>query len=192
MWSHDGFTTDDNGYNWPNKGSHYCDQNKAWELFGNGILEKAWKGLNVTMFAYGQTGAGKSYTMFGYGANKGVVPMAADKLFERIRSNKDPDVTFQVTVYMVEIYMEKLQDLLIDKTKRGTAGLQIREKNKQVYVDGVTKKFVNSYEAIQQWLDFGDKQRTIGETQMNKTSSRAHTIFTIELVTVTDTQGKKS
>ncbi len=60
--------------------------------------------------------------------------------------------------------MEKLQDLLIDKNKRGTAGLQIREKNKQVYVDGVTKKFVNSYEAIQQWLDFGDKQRTIGET----------------------------
>jgi hypothetical protein len=57
-------------------------------------------------------------------------------------------VTFQVTVYMVEIYMEKLQDLLIDKNKRGTAGLQIREKNKQVYVDGVTKKFVNSYEAI--------------------------------------------
>jgi hypothetical protein len=44
--------------------------------------------------------------------------------------------------------MEKLQDLLIDKNKRGTAGLQIREKNKQVYVDGVTKKFVNSYEAI--------------------------------------------
>jgi hypothetical protein len=55
--------------------------------------------------------------------------------------------------------------LLIDKSKRkDTAGLQIREKNKQVYVDGVEKKCVNSYQGIQQWLDFGDKQRTIGET----------------------------
>jgi hypothetical protein len=82
------------------------------------MLDKAWQGLNVTMFAYGQTGSGKSYTMFGYGANRGVVPMAADKIFERINDNKDPDVSFQVTVYMVEIYMEKLQDLLVPKDKR--------------------------------------------------------------------------
>jgi hypothetical protein len=46
------------------------------------------------MFAYGQTGSGKSYTMFGYGANKGVVPMAATKIFERIGENKDPEVAF--------------------------------------------------------------------------------------------------
>lgn len=111
--------------------------------------------------------------------------MAADKIFERINDNKDPDVSFQVTVYMVEIYMEKLQDLLVPKDKR-TVQLQIREKNKQVYVDGVCKKPVNSYEAIKQWLEFGDKQRTIGETQMNKTSSRSHTVFTIELVKVTN------
>lgn len=109
------------------------------------MLNKAWKGLNVTMFAYGQTGSGKSYTMFGYGADKGIVPMAADKIFERIRDNKDPDITFQVTVYMVEIYMEKLQDLLVPKDKRSSEGLKIREKNKQVYVDGVNKKPVNSY-----------------------------------------------
>lgn len=50
----------------------------------------------------------------------------------------------------------------------------------------MSKKPVNSYAAIQQWLDFGDKQRTIGETQMNKTSSRSHTVFTIELVKVTN------
>jgi hypothetical protein len=124
--------------------------------------------------------------MFGYGADRGVVPTAADKIFERINANTDADVSFQVTVYMVEIYMEKLQDLLVPKAQRGDAGLQIREKNKQVYVDGVSKKPVSSYEAIKQWLEFGDKQRTIGETQMNKTSSRSHTVFTIELVKVTN------
>ena len=108
MWSFDGFTTDSTGYNVPNPGSNYCDQNKAWEMVGNRILDKAWGGLNVTMFAYGQTGSGKSYTMFGYGANRGVVPMAADRIFERIRANTDPNITFKVTVHMVEIYMEKI------------------------------------------------------------------------------------
>jgi hypothetical protein len=108
MWSFDGFTTDANGYNVPNPGSNYCDQNKAWEMLGTRMLDKAWQGLNVTMFAYGQTGSGKSYTMFGYGANKGVVPMAADRIFERIRANTDPSISFKVSVHMVEIYMEKI------------------------------------------------------------------------------------
>lgn len=63
-------------------------------MLGNSMLDKAWKGLNVTMFAYGQTGSGKSYTMFGYGADRGVVPTAADKIFERIHANTDPDVSF--------------------------------------------------------------------------------------------------
>ena len=108
MWSFDEFTTDANGYNVPNPGSNYCDQNKAWELVGTRMLDKAWQGLNVTMFAYGQTGSGKSYTMFGYGANRGVVPMAADRIFERIRANTDTNISFKVTVHMVEIYMEKI------------------------------------------------------------------------------------
>lgn len=77
------------------------------------------------MFAYGQTGSGKSYTTFGYGANKGIVPMAADQIFKRINANSDPGITFQVTVQMVEIYMEKIQDLLVPAAKRGEP-LQIK------------------------------------------------------------------
>jgi len=100
------------------------------------MLEKAWKGLNVTMFAYGQTGSGKSYTMFGYGANRGVVPLCANKLFERINENKDPNVEFNVLVHMVEIYMEKVQDLLIPKKDRKDP-LRIREAKGKVYVEGV-------------------------------------------------------
>lgn len=94
MWSHDGFEIDGTGYHAPLPGSDYCDQKKAWEMLGEGMLDKAWKGLNVTMFAYGQTGSGKSYTMFGYGVDRGIVPQAADKIFERIDNNKDPSVTF--------------------------------------------------------------------------------------------------
>ena len=94
MWSFDGFTTEEDGYNAANAGTQYCDQKQAWNSLGTSMLDKAWSGLNVTMFAYGQTGSGKSYTMFGYGANKGVVPVAAEKIFERISANTDADVTF--------------------------------------------------------------------------------------------------
>ena len=54
-------------------------------LLGNTVLEKAWKGLNSTLFAYGQTGAGKSYSIFGYGENKGIIPNASIELFKRIQ-----------------------------------------------------------------------------------------------------------
>jgi hypothetical protein len=145
MWSHDQFTTDASGYNSPVPGSNYCDQAKAWELMGNRMLDKAWQGLNVTMFAYGQTGSGKSYTMFGYGANRGVVPMAADRIFERIRANTDPNIEFKVTVHMVEIYMEKINDLLIDKKARGEP-LKIRENKGDIYVEGVQQKAVDNYD----------------------------------------------
>jgi len=53
-----------------------------------------WKGLNSCAFAYGQTGSGKSYSFFGYGANRGIVPMAAEKIFERISNNKDAALSF--------------------------------------------------------------------------------------------------
>jgi hypothetical protein len=61
MWSHDGFKEDDRGVFVPVK-PNYCDQQKAWDLLGTRILEKAWGGLHTTLFAYGQTGSGKSYT----------------------------------------------------------------------------------------------------------------------------------
>ena len=103
--------------------------------------------MNVTMFAYGQTGSGKSYTMFGYGANKGVVPMAADKIFERIGTNTDPNIEFRVTMHMVEIYMEKINDLLIHKADRKDS-LKIRDNKGDVYIEGVVKKPVDSFKAI--------------------------------------------
>jgi len=191
MWSHDNFTVGQDGYNSPVPGSNYCDQQKAWELLGTNMLDKSWKGLNVTMFAYGQTGSGKSYTMFGYGANRGVVPMAADRIFTKIKENKDPEVVYKVTVQMVEIYMEKINDLLIPKSQRGEP-LKIREKQGDIYVEGVMQKPVDNYDQIKQWIEFGDKNRAIDETAMNKTSSRSHTVFTIEIIKETNFQGKKS
>ena len=61
---------------------------------GEKVLDKAWKGLNCTIFAYGQTGAGKSFTTFGYKGNDGIVPQAAVRIFERISENNDPNIKF--------------------------------------------------------------------------------------------------
>ena len=83
------------------------------------------RGLNVSLFAYGQTGAGKSYSIFGYGANKGIIPMAAVEIFNEIDKNQADDVRYEVTVQMVEIYMEKIFDLLVPASKK--TPLQIRE-----------------------------------------------------------------
>ena len=81
LWSHDGFTNDATGYSVPDPGSQYCDQKKVMNLLGDKVLDSAWKGHNTTLFAYGQTGAGKSYSIFGYGENKGIIPNAATAMF---------------------------------------------------------------------------------------------------------------
>ena len=95
-------------------------------MLGEGILKKAWQGLNCTAFAYGQTGAGKSYSFFGYGANKGIIPTACTKIFEQMDANTDPKISFELTIQMVEIYCEMIQDLLVDPAKRGKP-LEIRQ-----------------------------------------------------------------
>lgn len=81
---------------------------------------------------------------------------------------------------MLEIYNEEIQDLTIDAKTRPQGGLKVRQsKILGVYVDGVKKHFVESYEQIQRIMDLGTKNRTIAATQMNATSSRAHTVITI-------------
>jgi hypothetical protein len=107
FWSFDEYHKDEDGYNHPD-GKKYKDQKWVWDKLGVTLLDNAWKGKNTTIFAYGQTGAGKSYSIFGYGANKGIVPQACVEIFNRIRNNPDKNVEFQVTVMMVEIYMDRL------------------------------------------------------------------------------------
>jgi len=105
----------------------------VWNLLGTSVLDKAWTGLNNTIFAYGQTGAGKSYSIFGYPGNKGIIPIAATELFVRIQAETDPNVRYEVTVQMVEIYMEKILDLLVPAAKR-TKDLPIKSSPAGVYV----------------------------------------------------------
>ena len=192
FWSHDGYKVLDDGYLQPVE-ENYADQKKVFDAVGRQILENAWEGYHCCLFAYGQTGSGKSYSMVGYGANKGIIPISCDEIFKRIGENTEKDKTYEVQVSMLEIYNEKVQDLLIRPDKRPQGGLKIREsKVLGIFVEGLTKYPVTSYEEISKKMDEGYNNRTIGSTLMNATSSRAHTIVTIEFRQITMFAKRKS
>jgi len=188
-WSHDEFDTEENGYMVPS-GPKYADQQKVFNDLGVGLLENAWKGFNCCVFAYGQTGSGKSYSIVGYGENKGIIPLTCADLFRRVAETQNETTAYQVQVTMLEIYNEKLRDLLNPKTAADQ--LKIRNNASGMYVENIREVAVDSYESIEKQMDVGTKNRTVGATQMNATSSRAHTVFTINFTKITKDGGAAS
>lgn len=145
------------------------------------MLTNAWDGYNSTLFAYGQTGSGKSYSVIGWNANKGIVPMFCEQLFSGITDKKSAkaDTTFEVMLSMLEIYNEVARDLLNPGGDKKN-GLKIRENPKKgFYAENLTQCPVDSYKTIEAKMNEGTKNRTIASTNMNETSSRAHTIVCI-------------
>uniref|UniRef100_A0AC35FQ69 Kinesin-like protein unc-104 n=1 Tax=Panagrolaimus sp. PS1159 TaxID=55785 RepID=A0AC35FQ69_9BILA len=178
-WSHDGYKEEKNGYLTAASHSNYADQKQVFENLGKGVLDNAWNGYNCSLFAYGQTGSGKSYSIVGTKKNKGIIPLVCEELFNRIESTKSKDVEFQVSISMLEIYCERVRDLLSSKAPP-KGGLKVREHPKQgFYVEDLTTTPVNSYKEIEKKVNEGTKNRTIAATNMNATSSRAHTIVKI-------------
>ena len=184
FWSHDGFIEEENGFLVPNSSdSPYCDQRLVYNTLGRDLLDNALKGYNVCIFAYGQTGAGKSYSIFGYNTNKGIVPMLCEELLNGKTLVCNDVKSFEMRMSMLEIYNEKIQDLLAPFEERKKEGLKIRENPQTgVYVEKLMKAPVQTYPDIEKWIEFGNKNKTVGATLMNATSSRAHTVIGIELV----------
>ncbi|XP_072041898.1 kinesin-like protein KIF28P [Amphiura filiformis] len=184
-WSHDGFTEQADGYLEPTE-DHYADQKKVFGDLGQMVLDNAWQGYNCCLFAYGQTGSGKSYSIVGYRSNKGIVPVACEGLFHGIegkRKTASQDQEFQVFVSMLEIYNEQVRDLLNPSSFKVKGGLKVREHpQKGFYVETQAKFPVQSYPDINSKINEGTRNRTIASTNMNATSSRAHTIVSIEFV----------
>lgn len=181
-WSHDGFIEKEDGY-LAAENAMYADQKNVFDDLGVGILANTWKGYNCSLFAYGQTGSGKSYSIVGYGANKGVVPVFCEELFkgidEQIKGGTKTE--YQVTLSMLEIYNEQVRDLLNPASNK-KGGLKVREhKAKGFYVEGIVSVPVKSYVDIDRKIEEGTKIRTVASTNMNATSSRAHTIVAITL-----------
>ncbi|XP_036709909.1 centromere-associated protein E isoform X5 [Balaenoptera musculus] len=138
------------------------------------IIDSAIQGYNGTIFAYGQTASGKTYTMLGSQDYLGVIPRAIHDIFQKIK--KFPDREFLLRVSYMEIYNETITDLLCGTEKMKP--LIIREDfNRNVYVADLTEEVVYTSEMALKWITKGEKNRHYGITKMNQRSSRSHTIF---------------
>ncbi|KAE8591767.1 hypothetical protein XENTR_v10018567 [Xenopus tropicalis] len=157
----------------------FASQSRVYNDIGKEMLEHAFEGYNVCIFAYGQTGAGKSYTMMGKQeeTQAGIIPQLCEDLFEKINDNNNDEVSFSVEVSYMEIYCERVRDLLNPKNK---GNLRVREHPLLgPYVEDLSKLAVTSYTDIADLMDAGNKARTVAATNMNETSSRSHAVFTI-------------
>ncbi|XP_031422153.1 kinesin-like protein KIF1B isoform X12 [Clupea harengus] len=157
----------------------FASQCLVFNDIGKEMLQHAFEGYNVCIFAYGQTGSGKSYTMMGRqeDSQEGIIPLLCEDLFEKINDNNNEDISFSVEVSYMEIYCERVRDLLNPKNK---GNLRVREHPLLgPYVEDLSKLAVTSYTDIADLMDAGNKARTVAATNMNETSSRSHAVFTI-------------
>lgn len=170
----------------------FAGQDVVFQCLGENILQNAFEGYNACIFAYGQTGSGKSYTMMGTADQPGLIPRLCSALFDRTQKEETEELSFKVEVSYMEIYNEKVRDLLDPKGSRQS--LKVREhKVLGPYVDGLSKLAVACYKDIESLMSEGNKSRTVAATNMNEESSRSHAVFNIILThTLTDVQSATS
>lgn len=149
---------------------------------GEAVLANAFEGFNNCLFAYGQTGAGKTHSMLGgEGDQRGLLPRVLEALFNKIE-NAEPDVKFTTKVSYLEIYNDNLRDLLVPVDQRTKSELKVLSNAKMgTFVAGLREVEVTKYGEVRPLIDFGQKTRTVAATSMNATSSRSHCIFTFNL-----------
>uniref|UniRef100_A0A803VBD8 Kinesin-like protein n=1 Tax=Ficedula albicollis TaxID=59894 RepID=A0A803VBD8_FICAL len=168
-WSHTSVSEDPN----------FASQRRVYQDIGEEMLAHAFEGYNVCILAYGQTGAGKSYTMMGRQepGQRGIIPQLCEDLFARVAREGSPQLSFSVEVSYLEIYCERVRDLLNPKSR---GGLRVREHPLLgPYVQDLSRLAVASFADIADLMDSGNKARTVAATNMNETSSRSHAVFTI-------------
>jgi len=155
-------------------------QPKVYEYSVSHMIDQVMNGFNCTVFAYGQTGSGKTYSMEGSLGSpiRGIVPRLVENLFEAIEE-ADEIYEFVVKVTYVEIYLERLRDLL---RPRNTA-MRIRDSKHGVYIQNVTEMYVRDGQEVINLMALGAANRTVNSTNMNAVSSRSHGVFMVKVVT---------
>ncbi|KAI8800963.1 P-loop containing nucleoside triphosphate hydrolase protein [Cladochytrium replicatum] len=155
-------------------------QQDVFDYAASSIIEDVMRGYNGTIFAYGQTGSGKTFTMMGDMENedlKGLTPRLVESIFNTIYGAPS-HLEFTVRVSYMEIYMEKIRDLLNPTNDN----LPIHEeKSRGVYVKGCLEVFVGSVEEVYEAMRRGQAARVVAYTNMNAESSRSHSIFVIQI-----------
>mmetsp|Transcript_57441 Transcript_57441/g.136550 ORF Transcript_57441/g.136550 Transcript_57441/m.136550 type:complete len:1127 (-) Transcript_57441:69-3449(-) len=149
------------------------------------LVQSAVDGYNVTMFAYGQTGAGKTFTMYGTKDMPGTTPKTITELF-RIIDRDAGNCTFTVMGSMMELYRNDLVDLLTKSEEEGKPSkkLNVRVDKNTVTVENLTEEECHTEADLTALLERGNAQRTVAATAMNSESSRSHLIVCIKIVSV--------
>ena len=155
-------------------------QREVYDQVAFPIVDSIFQGYNGTIFAYGQTGCGKTFTMMGIITDpqlRGVIPNAFDHIFGFIKTEGESRKFF-LRCSFVEIYNEEVRDLLGNKDKK----LDIREDPKKgTFLKDLTYVTIKNPADIDKSLDTGNKNRHVGATSMNDQSSRSHSLFTVYL-----------
>ncbi|KAG3102663.1 hypothetical protein PC121_g1179 [Phytophthora cactorum] len=159
-----------------------CTQSTVYENTAKAVVESSLEGYNATIFAYGQTGTGKTYTMEGFNSGsgsveeRGIIPRAIEQIFCHIQANVSARCRFLVRASYLQIYNESISDLL----KPERSNLTIREDRRRgVFVEGLSEWVVRSPEEIYGLMERGGAMRATGSTKMNELSSRSHAVFII-------------
>ncbi|KGQ10820.1 Kinesin heavy chain [Beauveria bassiana D1-5] len=158
-----------------------CKQQDIFDFSIRPTVDDILNGYNGTVFAYGQTGAGKSYTMMGTSiddeSGRGVIPRIVEQIFASIMSSPST-IEYTVRVSYMEIYMERIRDLLAPQNDN----LPVHEeKNRGVYVKGLLEIYVSSVQEVYEVMRRGGNARAVAATNMNQESSRSHSIFVITI-----------
>ena len=134
-------------------------------------------GYNGTIFAYGQTGTGKTFTINGVPKDaklKGIMPRSFESIFKEIECDSSKE--FLVRASYLEIYNEEIRDLLF---KNGQKKLELKDKDTGVYVKDLSTFVVKSPQDLMDVFNEGNLNRHVGATNMNEHPSRSHSVFTI-------------
>lgn len=161
------------------------NQKSLFEEAAQPVIKDILLGYNGTIFTYGQSGSGKTHTMYGsslYDEDlKGIIPRSIEYMFDYINDPKNEQTKFQIKFSMLEIYKEALYDLL--NPQFNSKDLKIKEtKDKQIYVTNLTEEYISSIDEFLLLIDQADKFRVVSETGLNKQSSRSHLLFIIEVL----------
>lgn len=154
------------------------EQSFMYEQSAFALVNNVIAGYNGTIFAYGQTGCGKTFSMMGIPGDerlKGIIPRSFSHIIGIIDEAKDKN--FLVRCAFIEIYNENIHDLIGEDTSKN---MQLREhKKKGLFIQDLVTPVVKNVKQLLEWMDKGDKSRHVGATAMNQTSSRSHSIFTV-------------
>ncbi|XP_048424461.1 kinesin-like protein KIN-14S isoform X2 [Pyrus x bretschneideri] len=143
------------------------------------IVTSVLDGYNVCIFAYGQTGTGKTFTMEGTPENRGVNYRTLEELF-RISKDRGGFMRYELCVSMLEVYNEKIRDLLVDNTNQPTKKLEIKQcADGTLDVPGLVEERVYGFEEMWELLKSGSQARSVGSTSANEQSSRSHCLLRV-------------